>query len=354
MGCDSLTNVLKLLFVAQDIRLKAGCLSWLFLNLLAQVSIAVLSITYSTTPGVADIYRASNISTISIPDMTQFAPNTGRFVNDYLVESLGAHILGDVSSSYNISKLPDEPLGGKPWASNPAGFWNATDHWEYVFLDTALGGRSSQGVLSIYTNRVVKSRGVCTTPPYEITVNDTLATVRLLEDDRAVTIPSIVLGGESVSYITKPILLNQGAKWTCGDGCSNVKVIEPQAGPPVPGSSFIAGPGSPYFFYDCNITVTANSQDLSLSQAAVAAQAIALSGQIHEQWRIADEDNRNNQYVSYNFGLPFGTPQNNSVSGMASLVSRFAIGVVAAAAQNNPPRLVQGHSPMQGPWESFA
>ena len=55
-----------------------------------------------------------------------------------------------------------------------------------------------------------------------------------------------------------------------------------------------------------------------------------------------------NQFVAYNFGTLFGEPQNNSAKGMASLVSRFAIGVISAAAQTNPPIIVLGSLPAQG------
>jgi hypothetical protein len=46
--------------------------------------------------------------------------------------------------------------------------------------------------------------------------------------------------------------------------------------------------------------------------------------------------------------MTFGEPQNNSVVEMASLLSRFAIGVVAAAAETNPKAIVPGHAPAQG------
>ena len=55
-----------------------------------------------------------------------------------------------------------------------------------------------------------------------------------------------------------------------------------------------------------------------------------------------------NQYFTYNFGLPFREPQNNSAAGMAQLLLRFAIGVIAAMAQTNPPITIPGQTPKQG------
>jgi len=97
-----------------------------------------------------------------------------------------------------------------------------------------------------------------------------------------------------------------------------------------------------FYYYDCNITVFSSPSDLSPEKGAIAAQAVALSGQ-----RTADS-NSINQYTAYPFSLPTGEVQNNSATGMAGLLSQYAIGVVAAAAQSNPPNYVLGGQPTQG------
>ena len=306
----------------------------------------MLGLTYSASPGIGDIYLEPGVNNISVPDMTYFAPTAGRFTRDTtFVESFAAHVLGNIGSSYNVSMLPKEPLEGTPWASNPAGFWNATDHWEYHFLDTAPSpATSSAQFLAVYSNRIVKSAATCTVPPYEVTVDGQLAFIRLLEDDRKVAFPAIAFGLESIYYLTTPMPDDGSSEGTCGPGCATVEVLEPAAGPPIDGSSFKGANHT--FFYNCNITVSAAASDLPPLKAAQAAQAIALTGQIHPDFQ--DIDARLNQFVGYNLGLPFGEPQNNSIAGMASLISRFAIGVVSAAAQTNPPTFVQGRLPAQG------
>ncbi len=288
------------------------------------------------------------MNNISIPNMTHFAPAAGRFNDDNtFLESFAAHVLGDIGSSYNFSMLPNEPLEGTPWASNPAGFWNGTDHWEYHFLDSApSSGASGAQFLAIYSSRIAKSTATCTVPPYQVAIDGQLAIIHLLEKNRTVTFPALALGLESIYYLTTPIPDDGGSDiGTCGPGCNNVKALEPAAGPPVDGS-FVKGSNSTYFFYDCNVTVTSLTRDLPPVKAAQAAQAIALSGQVYPEFEATDKPL--DQFVAYNFGLPFGEPQNNSVSGMASLLSRFAIGVVSAAAQTNPPMFLQGGLPAQG------
>ena len=285
------------------------------------------------------------MNNISVPNMTRFAPTSGRFTNDNtFLESFAAHVLGDIGSSYNFSMLPKEPLEGTPWASNPAGFWNGTDHWEYHFLDSApLPAISGIQFLAIYSDRVVKSAATCTVPPYTITLVDQLAVIQL-EDNRTVSFPALALGVESVYYLTTPIKNDPPSDGNCGPGCARVQALEPAAGPPADGSLSKGANGT--YFYDCNITVSASTSDLPPVKAALAAGAIALSGQIHPEFQATDE--HLNQFTGYNFGHPFGEPQNNSVTGMASLMSRFAIGVISAAAQTNPPMFVQGRKPAQG------
>ncbi|KAL8742400.1 MAG: hypothetical protein Q9184_008264 [Pyrenodesmia sp. 2 TL-2023] len=241
--------------------------------------------------------------------------------------------------------LPKEPLEGTPWASNPAGFWNATDHWEYRFLDSAPSlSASGPRFLAIFSDRVIKSTATCAVPPYEVTLEGQLAVIHLLAENRTINFPALALGLESIYYVTTPLRDDESGDGICGPGCANVKALEPAAGPPVDGSLFTGSNGT--FFYDCNITVSAARSDLSPVKAALSAQAIALSGQIHREFQATDENL--DQFVGYNFGSPFGNPQNNSVTGMASLMSRFAIGVIAAAAQTNPPMFVQGSLPVQG------
>lgn len=307
----------------------------------------MVGLTYSANPGIEDIYRRPGLKDVAVPNMSTFSPNTGRFQEDFVTNSLGAHLFGNIGSSYNISELPSYSLSGKPWASNPAQIWNGTDHWEYVFRDSAPTlGASGPSSLSIYTDQTANATGICTTPPYQVEddENPELVVINFLDWNRTAFFPAFAAGSESITYLVTPILHPKEGKSICGDGCSNIKVFEPKAGPPVPGS--FSSDHTGFFIYDCNITVASNKQDLSPLYASVAAQAIGLSGQIHIEMKNISKSY--NEYVSYEFGLTFGEPQNNSATGMASLLSRFAIGVIAAAAQTNPSTIVQGGQPAQG------
>ncbi|KAK4123423.1 hypothetical protein N657DRAFT_656663 [Parathielavia appendiculata] len=319
------------------------------------IAISVLSLTYKADPGVQDIYLDAQQNMVAIPDMSRFVMQ-GRFQDGSQLQSYAAHILGDIGSSYNYSMLPEEPLTEQPVAKYPSSFWNATNHWEYVFVNSAPGQISRDfNFLSVFSNQSILSSATCLTPPYDFHLNSTTQTIVIQQRDpgtnRTITFPTFGVLEEQLVYLTKPFsseeIRNQSdTTGHCGPGCSTVDVLESQAGPPAQ-DSFV-NPDSLFFYYECNITVApkgdvprAGQFNLSATNAALAAQAIALSGRT-----ILEPEGT--VYTSYNLGLPFGQVQNNSAAGMAAMVSRFAIGVVAAAAQTNPKILVPGRPPRQG------
>lgn len=301
------------------------------------------------------MYLGSAISNISIPNLGRFTPENDRLPDDVYGDAFAAHVLGNIGGSYDYSVLPEQKLNGSPWASNPAAFWNATGHWEYVSLNsTPSDYTNGPGVLSVYTDPIIRSSGVCTTPAYQLnsvaipaTGSPTLnlpnsttvaANFTLLESGKTVLSPLDALNGEGTYYLSSPF--NESV---CGPGCGSIKVVEIVTGLPAP-ESFVENRPN-VFFYEYNITVTpsADSSPGSLAphQASLAARAIALSGAIPQL------DGRS-EYVFYNLAVAFGEAQNNSATGMARQLSRFAIGVIAAAAQTNQPKTVLGHVPTQG------
>lgn len=314
-----------------------------------------MGFTYSAIPRPEDVYLGSAMKNISIPNLEQFAPPNDGVPNDFYGESSAAHVLGDIGSSYNYTMRPKQNLEGLPWASNPSAFLNATDHWEYVSLNsTPLNNNNSPGILSVYTDRIITSSGVCTTPAYQLKPASIPATgaptlnlssysimaaeFMLLNSGETVLFPLDALNVEGTYYLSSPY-----NKSVCGPGCGNIKIVETATGPPVLGS--FVGNGTNVYFYDCNITVTSLSDSfpgsLPPEQASLAARAIGLSGalpQLGGGW----------EYVFYQMYVAFGKPQYNSAIGMAHQLSRFAIGVIAAAAQTNEPKIVLGREPTQG------
>ena len=359
----SLMALVGLLWRSPAPSLKIVCLVWILLNIAIQTGISALSLTFQADPGIEDIYLDPSPGTISIPDMREFV-QVGRFNGGAAPQLLAAHILGDIGSSYNISTLPAFPLTNEPVARYPASIWDAGTHWEYTFLNSAPHLHSQDfNYLSVYSNESVRSSGICTNPEYTFTLNTTARAVSILSPSSltAAIFPSIALGGESIYYLTTPSLFGNGSSVPspCGPGCATIHVLEPLAGPPSPGS--YTSPSSPFYYYTCNITVSTTSPSAGAfnflpANAAVAAQAIALSEQTAPSFPNPNNTRStppprpgpDDVYTSYPFSLQYGEPQNNSATGMASMLSRFAIGVVAAAAHTGPKRIVEGAQPRQG------
>jgi hypothetical protein len=251
--------------------------------------------------------------------------------------------------------LPKDSLVGSPVAKYPSSYWNASDHWEYHYLDSAPSpGPAEFNFLSVYSNRSVRSSAVCTNPIFTVSTNSSrpgLVTIDYTETGKQVDVNRIATEGEEISYYTKPLpeVFSTADKITtdCGPGCSTVYAVEPKASFATPGT--YENENSSFFYYECNITVLPTDANdphtISMAHAALAAQAIALTGQATADF---SRQGLRTEFVSYLFGVGFGQPQNNNPVTMADQLARFAIGVVAAAAQTNAKLTVQGNQPQQG------
>lgn len=206
------------------------------------------------------MYLGASISNISVPDFTRFTPSSDRLPGyDLYGEAYAAHLLGDIATSYNYSMLPDIDLDGSSWATNPAAFWNATTHWEYVSLNSTPSNVSGRGTLSVYTNRVISSSGVCTTPAYRldsITVpgifgdNVTVAQFTWLDGGKTVNLPVDALNLEGTYYLSSPMHNRE-----CGPGCGSITVVEAITDRP----GFKGQNGQHFYLYECSITVSSSS-----------------------------------------------------------------------------------------------
>jgi len=98
--------------------------------------------------------------------MSRFA-QVGRFSDGANPQSVAAHILGDIGTSYEDSTLPQEIITDAPVAQYPYIYWDGGDHWEYVFTKSApVPGSHNFQFLSAYSDELARSSATCRTPPY--------------------------------------------------------------------------------------------------------------------------------------------------------------------------------------------
>lgn len=123
---------------------------------------------------------------------------------------------------------------------------------------------------------------------------------------------------------------------SCGAGCGVVAAFESS-----PKTSW---------YYDCNVTVgavinaTQPAHHVSEPVRTLAAQGIALQGYAV----LSSVDDSRSQYQSYPAETAFGLPAAGDTDQMEMRMARFAIGVIAAAADSNNDVAISGYPPVRG------
>lgn len=123
---------------------------------------------------------------------------------------------------------------------------------------------------------------------------------------------------------------------SCGAGCGVVTAFES-----APTTSW---------YYSCNVTVgaatnaTQPAHQVSDNVRLLAAQGIALQG----YGVLSFVDDSRSQYQSYPAETAFGLAAEGDTDAMAMRMARFAIGVIAAAADSNNDLIIQGYPPVRG------
>ncbi|KAK4162822.1 hypothetical protein QBC43DRAFT_73633 [Cladorrhinum sp. PSN259] len=350
---SSLLELIKLMWKTRSTKTRLVCALWVFLNVMVQAGIAAVSLTYSADPDPEAIYLAPG--NITIPNLSRFT-GVGEPGEAHVSagQNYAAHILGEMGALYNFTNLPKESLVGAPIIKYPWSFWNATDHWEYIFMDSAPSpGPSDFNFLSVYSNRTVKSSAICTNPVYTWSSNDSMPHILTIyhnDTGKVVYFPMAARMREAITYLTRSIPRWFGLKeetTDCGPGCSTVYVTETITGEAVPGTYYNDNSG--FFYHECNVTVLPTDLNdkytLPPMYGAMAAQSIALAGYVDPVFSRAVIET---EYVQYDLDPSFGGRQYNSNKGVADMLARFAIGTVAAMAQTNPKVTVTGNQPRQG------
>lgn len=165
--------------------------------------------------------------------------------------------------------------------------------------------------------------------------------VRKGGDGAATTVTVATDSGVKEIEIPLPIGVNTTIFLTnvtenCGFGCSQLSALETSATNP--------------WYYECNSTVgnvtnaVLPEHHVSDRLATMASRAIALEGDAVSSLT----DDTRAQYQTYPAESVFGTPGNGTSEFIELLISRFSIGVVAAAAQYNSVINVMGKAPAVG------
>ncbi|CAJ0553129.1 Ff.00g116410.m01.CDS01 [Fusarium sp. VM40] len=322
---SSMTETLALAFKSSRWTIHIAVAAWVSLFLAIQVGYASLGLCYSVekTEDVALMVSGkvsmANLTTIfptAILNATQSATDQEYAANNYGVMSLALREGG-------LDDIPDSKT--LFFADN--NFLFCDDYCSYVFRETnteTVDNPYKAPVIAL-TDRRVDIRTNCSAYRVHEGGNGTSNTIVVEQNSRKtpITLPSSKRSDRKV-YMTS-------ANQTCGSDCSIVSVFEASSTDP--------------WFYNCTISLgpVLNAKkpehEIGPSLARLATSAIALGGFGNEG------DIRTNSYPTASV---FGMPLNGSTDAMHYILSRFAIGVLAAVVESNTDIVMDGQQPTIG------
>lgn len=243
------------------------------------------------------------------------------------------HSYGIVSTAYLVADIDDIPSPGTIFYPGDPFLYANHSTYSYVFRETSVASTLKNGIwaIAIATSRTVSTSAQCRHWPVKAGGDGKQTTITIDEDGAFFNVSLPDKGGTNqTTYITN-------TTETCGSGCGTVYAFE-------------SGPKASWW-YQCNVTVhpvtnaTRSEHKLGKDVAGQAATGIALQGYGVSSLAI----NSIVQFQTYPEESVFGSAANGDDTEMEDILSRFAIGVIAATAEGNDPITIRDvNTPKQG------
>ncbi|KAM0272912.1 hypothetical protein ACHAQH_008495 [Verticillium albo-atrum] len=331
LHAHSMTRVIRMASGSKRSNIHVVVTLWVLLIIGAQVGIASIGLCYSVERSEA---RALMVpGNVSIPDMSNI--ETTKVVKDsnsQRAQEYTANSLGTVSLAYGTGTTDELPKPGDLYSTDDPLIFCDEGGCVFVFheINTATALDPDSFPVTVVTNRMVRASTSCRS--YRVTSGGDGRVENITIADgsssRNVTLP--VLGGGDQSTVFTD------TEAPCGPSCGTISVFEASSSSP--------------FYYECNTTIgtpsNATLPEHALGPDLVWMVAVAMALQGYST-TAADEDLRV-QSVVYPSATVWGTPMNGRSDQLQLLVSRFAIGVLAMAAESNQPLYVWGEAPTIG------
>ena len=302
-GIDSLMNVIKL--AASDIKSLAAliCLAWIVLNMLAQISVALISLTYSIDDGTNYNDTFTNQGTVHTSNLTCYVDffngNPDCTSDDDGTSLTLAHAYGDLIRSTpccNYENISDVLASQKDCS-----YYCRRDanNQQFAYRFNEYNPNDMSRSYPHFTNRIITaSSGKCLNYSQDGDPQGGLPDGQLLfryyNDTYKgnITIPAALGYSDSTTYIYRGVKVPRDAEFQrCSPEdlrCMNVWAHRAR------------GHNEPRQFYQCPITIsnvanaTTDIHDLSDDMARLAATSIALTGR-------KNDDGTWHQYQLYTF-----------------------------------------------------
>jgi hypothetical protein len=340
LSCDSQVKVFRLFWEARKrplLQLKflsltqICCLIWLAVNLSAKVLVEMLGLTYNldTSPTHLET-KTGQISVADLSFIRDVNNNSESNAKPGFYQQLSAaQAYGIQAQDFDVE---DISLEGNT-AKNTL-FWSGS-YWEYVFDDLNPENPS----VNIISGRFVDASAVCTS--YDVVAGGLGNETTITAADADGNTMDVYVDKTSPGATT---FISDTAKY-CGPRCTRVMAFQAQQGDD--GSLF--GLDIPdATFWDCNSTVsniqtdpgagdTSTNLTIAAEQARIAAGAIGWTGFFYT--------NDTREYQMYSTDSPWSLPFTPDSDGMASLISKFAVGVFASMDDHGPRMNITGSQP---------
>ncbi|KAL8642578.1 MAG: hypothetical protein Q9226_008494 [Calogaya cf. arnoldii] len=328
-----------------------ACVVWITLNLTAQISVALVTLTFDMVDGKSfnDTYTESGIVNASYLECYEagenpYACSAGAYSRAHIYGEKGQSTCGLYKSIDEVVKSEqDHVYYCSQNATNP----------EFAYRFKEYNPGDMEATYPLFTNRTITaSAGECFVYPVknEKKVNDvegkgpgknfTYGSDTLTEK---IQIPDSSLGWHGTTYMYKGFQAPEDTENRCGPRCMWLWAFK-NGGP-----SKEINDREPPTFYKCPITISEvsnvsnDSQIIPNEVARIAAVSLALQG----RW-TGDPDNRNyNQYQFYPRDTVWEIHHKNT-SHVGANMARFAIGSIAEMAAANSRIQVQGLVPHLG------
>ncbi|KAK1579717.1 uncharacterized protein LY79DRAFT_522246 [Colletotrichum navitas] len=333
LQADNLKHTIMLAARSKRWSIHLAALGWLILTIGSQVGLAAIGLCYATD--TADRQALLVPGNVSIANMDTI--ETSKLVKSSSKE-LGAkqytaNSYGTLSLAYDVDTVDKAPSAQAIFVPSDPLMFCSESLCKYVFYETSQLSTTNENTnpLTIATNRSINSTSICGAWPVTSGGNGSIPNITVaLENNGRFELNLPVRGGtDQTTFMT-----NIGSN--CGPGCAVVAAFE-------------ASDTSPWY-YSCNVTVgqvanaTRPEHQVGSNLTALAAAAIALQGYAASSMAT----NASFQYQIYPAESIFGTPLNGTTESMQKLLSRFAIGVIAVAAETNDKYVVEGTMPLKG------
>ncbi|KAK2053691.1 hypothetical protein LY76DRAFT_581353 [Colletotrichum caudatum] len=333
LRADNLKHTIMLAARSKRWSIHLAALGWLILTIGSQVGLAAIGLCYSTdtadrkallVPGNVSI---DNMNTIETSILVK-SKSKELAANQYTANSYGT-----LSLAYNRGTVEEAPSARAIFVPGDPSIFCSGSLCKYVFHETSQESiiNDDTNPITVATDRSINSTSTCTAWPVTGGGDGTSPTITVaLANNGRFDINLPVQGGtDQTTFMT-----NTGSN--CGPGCAVL-------------SAFEASSTSPWY-YNCNVTVgqvanaTRPEHQVGWDLAALAAAAVALQG--YAASSLANTTGF--QYQTYPAESFFGAPVNGTTEVLQGLLSRFAIGVVAVAADYNDKYVVEGTMPLKG------